>query len=77
MADKDNKNEKNIGGAFYVDTTCIGCGMCHEIAPEFFIMNGDAGLAYVSVQPADDDSVTKCREALDSCPVEAIGDDGE
>ena len=76
MANKDNKVAKNVPGQYYVDTECIACGMCHEIAPDFFLIDEDAGIAYVAVQPNNDDDKAACAEAMSSCPVEAIGDDG-
>jgi ferredoxin len=39
--------------------------------------NEDEGYSYVFKQPEDDDEEEQCREAMESCPVEAIGDDGE
>ncbi len=77
MADKENKLGNNVAGSYYVDADCIACGMCHEIAPEFFLLDADAGTAYVGNQPADDAGKAACQEAMSSCPVEAIGDDGE
>jgi ferredoxin len=77
MADKSKKNSKNVPGSYYVDSECIGCGMCHEIAPEYFIIDEDDGIAYVSAQPTTEEGEGLCDEALNSCPVEAIGDDGE
>lgn len=77
MADKANKNSKNIQGKYYVDGACIGCGMCHEIAPDYFKVDEAEGTAYVFQQPSTDDAGASCAEAMSSCPVEAIGDDGE
>ena len=36
MAVKENKVAENVRGKFYVDDQCIACGLCREIAPEFF-----------------------------------------
>ena len=36
----------------------------------------DKGFSYVFAQPATPDQEAQCQEAKDSCPVEAIGDDG-
>ncbi|MCF7944999.1 MAG: ferredoxin [Spirochaetia bacterium] len=75
MADKSDKNENNVEGKFYVDNTCTSCGLCTDTAPEFFDTDDD-DLAYVKKQPTDQEGEELCQEALDSCPVEAIGDDG-
>ena len=50
--------------------TCTGCGLCVDICPEVFEMDGD--LAVVKVKPVPEDSEEAVDEAVDSCPVEAI-----
>lgn len=77
MADIDEKTEKNVPGKFYVDSNCIDCDLCRETAPDFFARDDDEGLSYVYKQPETDDEVALCNEALEGCPVQAIGDDGE
>lgn len=75
MAEREDKVPENVEGPFYVDTNCIQCGNCAEIAPENFT-EGDE-FYYVSKQPRNDEEVENCRQALEECPVDAIGDDGE
>ncbi len=77
MADKENKLPENAAGRFYVDDQCIDCDACRETAPDYFRRNDDRGYSYVHAQPTSDDDVELCREAMEGCPVEAIGDDGE
>lgn len=77
MADKTDKWPQNISGKFYVDSQCIDCNLCRDTAPANFKQNEDGGYSFVYKQPADDDEVAKCKEAMESCPVEAIGEDGE
>ncbi len=77
MADRDDKNEKNVPGKFYVDTQCIDCDLCRETAPNNFARDEDEGYSYVNKQPATDEETEQCREAMEGCPVEAIGDDGD
>lgn len=76
MADKNEKNEFNVPGKYYVDSQCIGCALCASTAEGLFEIT-DAGCACVKKQPADDAETALCNEALESCPVQAIGDDGE
>jgi ferredoxin len=76
MADPDLKTPENVPGPFYVDESCIDCDLCHETAPGLFARNEDEGRSFVARQPASPEEEDLCREALDSCPVEAIGDDG-
>ena len=77
MADKDAKWDENIKGPFYVDDQCIACDACVMEAPNFFEMNDEEGHAYVKRQPKTSEEWEQCEEALEACPVEAIGKDGE
>ena len=77
MADKDCKYDENVPGKFYVDDQCIACDACTVEAPRFFEMNDEDGHAYVKLQPTSDKDLEECMNALEACPVEAIGDDGE
>ena len=76
MADKDNKFTQNVDGKFYVDDSCIACDACVMEASDFFEMNDDEGHAFVKKQPSNDKELELCINALDCCPVEAIGDNG-
>jgi len=77
MADKTEKWPENASGKFYVDEQCIDCDLCRETAPDFFARNDDGGYSFVHKQPEAEDDKELCIEALEGCPVEAIGDDGE
>ncbi|RLA64122.1 MAG: ferredoxin [Epsilonproteobacteria bacterium] len=76
MADKSLKWSENVSGQFYVDENCIACDACIVEAPKFFIMNDQDGHAYVCAQPQTEEDIKSCMEALECCPVEAIGNDG-
>ncbi len=75
MADKSRKTPDNVPGKYFVDEECILCNDCVERAPENFA-SGDQ-YAYVKKQPETSDEEEQCQEAMDSCPVNAIGNDGE
>ena len=75
MADKNDRWPENTKGKFYVDRTCIACDACCIAAPENFKMNEDDGHAYMSKQPENRLEEDQCREAMEGCPVEAIGND--
>ena len=77
MADLTQKAKENIPGRIYVDQTCIDCDLCRETAPANFARNDEGGYSFVSRQPETPDEEAACRSALDECPVEAIGDDGD
>lgn len=77
MADITQKFEQNIKGRYYVDQECIDCNLCSEIASDNFMVNEDEGHDFVYKQPENEEEEELCKEAMESCPVEAIGDDGE
>ncbi|HVG94110.1 MAG TPA: ferredoxin [Planctomycetota bacterium] len=77
MADKQNKLAENAPGKFYVDDQCIDCDACRETAPDFFRRNDEKGYSFVYRQPQTEEEKSVAYEALEGCPVEAIGDDGD
>ena len=77
MADITQKVPENVPGRFYVDVTCIDCDLCRETAPQHFLRQDADGYSYVFQQPADPAEEAACLAALEECPVEAIGNDGE
>jgi ferredoxin len=76
MPDRHARQPENVAGAFYVDTSCIDCDVCRDIAPDNFTRQEKAGYSYVYRQPRSEQELSLCREALEACPVEAIGSDG-
>lgn len=76
MADVANKYPENAAGKFYVDEQCIDCDLCRETAPANFKRNDDGGHSFVYKQPESPEEEGLCKEAMEGCPVEAIGNDG-
>lgn len=71
MADPRQKHPLNTPGPWFVDLACISCDTCTDISPEIFGRD-PARKAYVREQlPAE---AGLFRAALESCPVEAVGD---
>jgi ferredoxin len=77
MADKNDKVSENVGGSYYVDQQCIACGLCPDEAPDNFKMSDDESHAFVYKQPDTESEKNESKNALEACPVDAIGDDGE
>jgi ferredoxin len=77
MADREDKNVENVPGKFYVDSQCIDCDLCRETAPNNFTRADDEGYSFVFKQPENADELAQAREAMEGCPVEAIGEDGD
>jgi ferredoxin len=76
MADAANKYPENVEGKFYVDDQCIDCDLCRETAPANYKRNDDGGHSFVYKQPETPEEEALCKEAMEGCPVEAIGSDG-
>lgn len=77
MADAANKYSQNVPGKFYVDIQCIDCDACRETARELFTRYDDGGYSYVKKQPETPEEEESCQKALEGCPVDAIGANGD
>ncbi len=77
MADLSQKWKENKDGKIFVDQSCIACDACVLSAPKNFVMDEDNGHAYVAKQPENPEEEAACKEAMEGCPVEAIGDFGD
>lgn len=71
MADLAKRLPTNIGGNFFVDSTCINCDTCRQLAPATFVEHGDYSSVYH--QPASDSELRAAYQALIACPVRSIG----
>lgn len=67
---------QNADGGVYVDTHCINCSLCPEIAPDIFATNHDEGYEYVKKQPQNTTERKLVAEAIRLCPANAIQDNG-
>lgn len=76
MADPTDRWEDNAPGPWYVDKSCILCGLCVELAPDNFRESEDGDHDVVYKQPENNEELEQCREAKDQCPTESIGNDG-
>ena len=52
------------------EEACVGDETCVEICPEIFEMEGDVAVTKMEEVPEDLEGA--CKEAAESCPVEAI-----
>ncbi len=76
MAELSDRYEDNVVGKYFVDEQCIDCDLCREVASGNFKRNQEVGYSYVYKQPETEEEEALCAEALEGCPVEAIGDFG-
>ena len=77
MADLAQKWKENKPGKMFVDQSCIACDACVLSAPKNFAMHEEDGHAFVVKQPESPEEIAACKEAMEGCPVEAIGDFGD
>jgi len=63
---------ENVAGRFYVDSRCVDCEVCRDIAPDNFKRIAARRYAVVFKQPVTPEQESLSREALECCPVEAI-----
>ena len=75
MARLSERLVENVTGEFFVDSTCIDCGICRWVAPASFSRSAGNGLSYVRRQPADDADRKRALMALVACPTASIGTD--
>ncbi len=71
MADLKKRLPENVEGEFFVDSTCINCDACRQLAPEIFAESGD--FSYVYAQPSTEDEKRGALSALLACPTGSIG----
>lgn len=71
MAKIAQRLPQNVPGDFYVDSTCIDCDACRQIAPETFSAFHD--LSIVHQQPKTEVQKQCALMALVACPTASIG----
>lgn len=71
MPDPSRRHPLNAAGPWYVDTTCISCDTCTDISPEIFGRDLERKAYVREHRPQEADLF---RFAVESCPVEAVGD---
>jgi glyoxylase-like metal-dependent hydrolase (beta-lactamase superfamily II)/ferredoxin len=75
MALVELRRAENVAGDFYVDSTCIDCDLCRQIAPETFADVGDQSAVYR--QPRSAEEELAALKALVACPTASIGAAGD
>src|SRR5215469_2616 len=71
MADPKLRVIENVEGRFFVDSTCIDCDTCRQLAPDTFADQGDH--SYVHKQPRSPAEEEAAFRALVACPTGSIG----
>ncbi len=71
MANLRKRVPENVAGDFFVDSTCINCDACRQIAPAVF--SEAAETSFVSTQPGSSTGRRQALQALLACPTGSIG----
>jgi glyoxylase-like metal-dependent hydrolase (beta-lactamase superfamily II)/ferredoxin len=71
MANFAKRVPQNILGRFFVDTTCIDCDTCRQLAPTVFGETGE--YSYVFAQPQTPQETRDATRAIVACPTGSIG----
>jgi glyoxylase-like metal-dependent hydrolase (beta-lactamase superfamily II)/ferredoxin len=75
MANLKKQVPENVPGDFFVDSTCIDCDACRQIAPAVFAEA--ATTSFVKAQPISPADRRQALRALLSCPTGSIGCRGD
>ncbi|MGQ0636675.1 MAG: MBL fold metallo-hydrolase [Planctomycetaceae bacterium] len=74
MANPAKRLPDNAVGDFFVDSTCIDCDTCRQLAPATFREADDH--SFVHVQPQSGPDLRAALQALLACPTGSIGTEG-
>lgn len=75
MANTGLRVAENVAGDFFVDSTCIDCDTCRQIAPGIFAEA--VGHSFVRAQPTSEEDLREGMRALVCCPTGSIGTQGK
>jgi glyoxylase-like metal-dependent hydrolase (beta-lactamase superfamily II)/ferredoxin len=68
----DRLNE-NAPGDYFVDSSCIDCDTCRQVAPEIYLRLDEVGQSVVHRQPETAGERRRAAMALVACPTASIG----
>ncbi len=71
MANPKKRVPENVPGDFFVDSTCIDCDACRQLAPSVF--GAAAETSFVKAQPVASADRRQALQALLACPTGSIG----
>src|SRR5260221_71418 len=74
MAQRQLRVSQNAPGELFVDSSCIECDTCRDLAPDVY-GSTPSGQSFVPRQPQDDGAWRRALEGVVSCPTASIGGD--
>jgi glyoxylase-like metal-dependent hydrolase (beta-lactamase superfamily II)/ferredoxin len=75
MANPQKRLRENASGDFFVDSTCIDCDTCRQLAPEVFAEGAE--YSFVHRQPQEAEERRRAMQAILACPTGSIGSLGD
>lgn len=73
MARGSERIAENVDGDFFVDSSCIDCDLCRQLAPLTFARTDRRAQSFVVRQPRGDRETHRALMALVTCPTSSIG----
>ncbi len=73
MARASDRIAENVDGDFFVDSSCIDCDLCRQLAPLTFDRTDRRAQSFVARQPRSDAEQHRALMALVTCPTSSIG----
>jgi glyoxylase-like metal-dependent hydrolase (beta-lactamase superfamily II)/ferredoxin len=73
VANPSRRLPQNVEGDLYVDSTCIDCDTCRQLAPVTYARADEVGASFVTRQPATPEDRERALMALVACPTASIG----
>ncbi len=73
MAQIKARLPQNVAGEFFVDSSCIDCDTCRQIAPSVYARADEIEQSYVVLQPRSEAETIRSLMALVACPTSSIG----
>ncbi|HVY48016.1 MAG TPA: MBL fold metallo-hydrolase [Minicystis sp.] len=64
---------ENVDGPYFVDTSCIDCDLCRQVAPRTFARSDRQAQSIVLRQPEGEAERRRAAMALVACPTSSIG----
>jgi ferredoxin len=74
MANFNKCVPENVPGEFFVDSTCIDCKTCRQLAPAAF--RETSAYAFLHTQPQTTEATRQVLRALLACPTGSTGGSG-
>lgn len=72
LEDIEDRWEDNVPGIYYVDKSCLFCGLAEILAPKNFAMSKDDTHCRVIKQPTTPAEFEACESARVQCHVQSI-----